>query len=74
MFRKAVPYEIPPKIVERVSKLPTPDLVSWADQALYTTGRNMTASLRDGGTEALDEALTGAQVLLAIAEELRRRR
>lgn len=71
--KKYVDAAIPEKIVQRVSKLPTPDLVAWADQALYTTGRYVTAHVRDHSPEALDEAVTGSQVLLAIAEEMRRR-
>ena len=74
MFRnKTVDAGIPVKIVERVSKMSRDDLVAWSDQAIYTTGRYLTQYGRDGLEENLSEAHTGAQVLLAVTEELRKR-
>lgn len=74
MFRRnTVAAEIPDKILQRVKKLPSEDLVTWADQAIYTTGRYLTAHLRDASPENIDEAITGAQVLLAITGELKGR-
>lgn len=70
---KAVAAEIPEKILQRVEKLSTSDLIAWADQALYTTGRYLTAHIKDSDPALMDEARTGAQVLLAIADELKRR-
>lgn len=64
---------IPQKILARVRRLQTSDLVDWSDQALYTTGRMVTAYQRDRNPEYLREALTGAQVSLAIMEEMTRR-
>lgn len=71
--RKDIPTGIPEHIVRRVGMLPTGDLVEWADQAIYTTGRYLTLHQRTRDLADLDEALTGAQVLLAITEEMRRR-
>lgn len=75
MWRKNsnVPSGIPQKIIDRVAVLPTPDLVQWADQAIYTTGRSLTSHMRENSADMLNEALTGAQVLLAITEEIGRR-
>lgn len=71
--KKHVESGIPEKIVTRVRKLPTSDLVDWADQAIYTTGRCLTTYQRERNPQFLQEAQTGAQVLLAITEEMLRR-
>lgn len=71
--RKDVPSGIPQKIIDRVAMLHTPDLVQWADQAIYTTGRSLTSHIREPSADLLAEALTGARVLLAITEEIARR-
>lgn len=71
--KKRVETGIPKKIITRVRKLPTSDLVDWADQAIYTTGRCLTQFQRDRDLQFLYEAQTGAQVLLAITEEMTRR-
>jgi hypothetical protein len=70
---KTVDPGIPAHIVRRVEKMSRDDLVMWADQAIYTSGRYMTAYLKNPSPENLDEATTGAQVLLAIVNEMRRR-
>ena len=71
--RRSVDPGIPERIVNRVRKCATSDLVDWSDQALFTTGRELTAFQRDRKPEHLDEALVGAQVLLAITQEIARR-
>ena len=71
--KKRVDAGIPEKIVSRVSKLPTSDLVDWSDQAIYTVGRCLTQFQRDREPQYLQEAQTGAQVLLAITDEMLRR-
>jgi hypothetical protein len=45
----------------------------WSDQAIYSAGRNLSAYLKDSNPDQLAEATTGAQVLLAIVTEIRRR-
>jgi hypothetical protein len=72
MWRKSSPPK-GDKISRRVGSLPRADLVTWSDQALYAVGRNLTAYQRDPLPEYLYEAQEGAQVLLAIVEEIRRR-
>jgi hypothetical protein len=72
--RRTVDPGIPEHVTRRVAKLSTEDLVMWADQAIYTSGRYLTLHLKDRTTpEYLNEATTGAQVLLAIVTEIRRR-
>lgn len=74
MFRtKTVDAGIPEKVVKRARMLSNEDLVTWADQAIYSTGRYLTAHLREATSENIDEARTGAQVLLAITDEMKRR-
>lgn len=45
----------------------------WADQAIYTTGRYLTEYHKSRDMHFLDEAVTGAQVLNAVVEELKKR-
>ena len=71
--RKNEPIGIPSHITRRVESLHTSDLTDWADQAIYTTGRYLTQYLKTRESAELDEAETGAQVLMAIIAELRRR-
>jgi hypothetical protein len=74
MFRsKRLPTGISEKVVKRVGMLPASDLVDWADQAIYSTGRSLTSYMRDRSPEALREAHVGAEVILAIVEEIQRR-
>lgn len=54
----------------RVSKLSTPDLVKWADQALFGIGRNLTDWGRDPVYHYIDEAQLGANALLVVMNEL----
>lgn len=61
------------KISKRLSRLPEPDLIAWGDQAIYSTGRYLTAYQRERLPEYLDEAQAGAEALLAVVEEVRRR-
>lgn len=72
MWRKRAP-EVDSKIAKRLSRLPEADLVAWGDQAIYATGRYLTAYQRERLPEYLDEARSGAEVLLAVVEEIRRR-
>jgi len=74
MFRsKTVDAGIPEKVTSRAEKMSREDLIAWSDQAIYTTGRCLTQYSREGAPEHLMDALTGAQVLLATVQEIRRR-
>ena len=45
MFRRRKPLkeELPEKVVRRARMIPTPDLLDWAENALYTAHRNLSA-------------------------------
>lgn len=74
MWNKKPPVTgIPPKITSRAQVLERADLTLWADQAISIAGRYLTMYQRSGDPAHLYEAQTGAQVLLAIVEEIRRR-
>lgn len=69
--RKAPPPSVvPDHIRTRVARLATPDLMPWADQALYTAGRCLTRYARHPRQDSLDEAVNAARVLLAIMDEM----
>lgn len=72
MWRKRPP-EGDSKIAKRLSRLPEADLVAWADQAIYSTGRYLTAYQRERLPEYLEEARSGAEALLEVVDEIRRR-
>lgn len=61
------------RILKRAQKLSRRDLVTWADQAIYSVGRNLTAYEREADPAFLDEASTGAEVLRVLIEEIRQR-
>ena len=61
------------KIAKRVSGIGTPDLVMWAENALYVIGKEITHHQRDKNIDSLHEVRMGAEALLAIADELIKR-
>lgn len=61
------------KIAKRVSKIPTGDLTTWADQSIYEMGRLLSAYERNRTKEAMDELSTGAEALHAVVHELNKR-
>jgi hypothetical protein len=61
------------KIEKRVASIATPDLVSWAENALFVIGKELTGWMKSKSPTQLDEALLGAEALLAIAKELKKR-
>jgi hypothetical protein len=61
------------KIQKRISKLPTPELVSWAENALYIIGKEITGWQRSSNKELLMDSELGAEALLEIIKELKRR-
>lgn len=59
------------KLEIRVSKLPTADLVQWAEQALYGIGRSLSTYQRSTENEEfLDEAVMGAEALHVVLKEV----
>jgi hypothetical protein len=61
------------KIEQRVEKLSTPDLVQWAEHALYSIGRNLTDYIRSNDKNVLEETVLGAEAMLAVMQELKNR-
>ena len=57
----------------RAARIATPDLSMWAEQALTSIGRTVRDWHGDDATFALQEAEMGAEALLAVIRELRRR-
>lgn len=60
-------------IQKRVARIATPDLQGWAEQALTALGRSLRDFQRSGVEDALEEAEMGAEALLEVVRELRRR-
>lgn len=57
----------------RAARIPTPELLSWADQAIFGIGRHMDRYRRSGISEDLQEAVSGAAALYAVLSEVERR-
>lgn len=56
-----------------MEKIGTTDLVLWAENALFVIGKNLTQWTREHDDALLAEAHMGAEALLAITEELKKR-
>lgn len=63
----------PTKLQQRVEKIGTTDLVTWSENALYVIGKNLTHWQRTHEAELLEEAHMGAEALIAITTELKKR-
>lgn len=61
------------KVAKRISKIPTGELEMWIDQANYELGRCMSLYMKSRDTHYLQEALTGAEALHAVVDELNKR-
>jgi hypothetical protein len=63
----------PTKLEQRVSKIGTSELVSWAENSLYVIGKELTHFQKEHDQTMLDDALLGAEALTAIVKELMKR-
>lgn len=63
----------PEKVAKRVSKIPTGELETWAEQALTEIGRCLSKYGKAREKVYLDEALAGSEALHAVIDELHRR-
>jgi hypothetical protein len=63
----------PTKLEKRVAMISTPELVTWAENALYVIGKEVTGWMRTKEDHLLDEALIGGEALVAIVKELQKR-
>jgi hypothetical protein len=71
IFKKAgLPQ--PSTLQRRVANISTPELIIWAENSLFAIGKNIVHHQRDG-IEAILEAELGADALLAIIHELKKR-
>ncbi len=72
IFSKDGPQQLT-KLQKRVAKIGTSELIMWAENSLFVIGKNLTHWGKEQNDFLLDEAHTGAQALLAITEELKKR-
>jgi len=61
------------RLERRVAKISTPDLAQWADQTLYTLGRELSQWQKHRDVLHLEEAETCAEALLAVVREIKSR-
>ena len=61
------------KMEKRVSGIGTSDLIMWAENALFVIGKEVTHHQRNKNMDALLEAELGAEALLVIVRELKKR-
>lgn len=61
------------KVAKRVSKIPTMELEMWIEQSIYEVGRCMSLYQKNREGTFLTEALTGAEALHAVVDELHKR-
>lgn len=75
LFKKKEPWVKPfdEKIVKRVQKIPTGELVLWVDQSMYNLGKCLTQFEKTRDLNVLKEALTGAEAIHAVVDELHTR-
>jgi hypothetical protein len=71
IFKKDGPPQ-PTKLEKRVSGIGTTELVMWAENSLAVIGKGVYHHQRDG-IEGLLDAEIGAEALLAIVRELKKR-
>jgi hypothetical protein len=73
LLKKKVGNQHQTKIQKRVSKISTPDLIAWSENALFVIGKELTAYQRSFNKDLLEEADMGAEALYAITQELKKR-
>lgn len=75
MFKKKEVWTKPfsERIAKRVKKIPTGELTMWADQAMLDLGRCISQYDRTREPAILAEALTGAEAIHAVIDELNTR-
>jgi hypothetical protein len=66
-------YHPQTKIQKRIHKLPTSELVSWSENALFVIGRDLTYWIKSNDKALLTEVELGAEALYEIVQELKRR-
>jgi hypothetical protein len=61
------------RVQRRVKSLPTPELLTWTDQIMYSVGRNLSSWQKTQHKDNLSEARLGAESLSAILDTLSER-
>jgi hypothetical protein len=61
------------KLQKRVAGISTPELITWAENALFVIGKEVTGWARSRDVALLEEADLGAEALYAITQELKKR-
>jgi hypothetical protein len=61
-------------VSRRAARLPSEDLVSWAETTVTAVGRSFGDWQREGKQEGLDEARLSVAALAVVLDELNRRR
>jgi hypothetical protein len=61
------------KIQKRIGKLSTPELIGWVEASLFAIGRDTFAWQKNHDKAIIDELEMGAEALLEIMRELKRR-
>lgn len=61
------------KVAKRVSKIPTPDLTNWIEQAMSETNRALVNYQKGNDVINLEDLVLGAEAINALASELYKR-
>lgn len=71
-WKKSEPWTKPfsEKVAKRVSRIPTGELILWADQSLFDLGRCLSTYEKTKDKVYLEEALLGAEAVHAVINEL----
>lgn len=71
--KKQAGPQLPTKLMTRVAKIPTSELIQWSENSLFQIGKYLTHYQGDNNPDMLEEAHMGAEALLAITSELKKR-
>jgi len=63
----------PEKLANRVSRIPTSELASWADQSISELGRCISEWEKTRNPVYMEEALNGAEAMHAVVNEMYKR-
>jgi hypothetical protein len=72
--RKPQEQSPPSKLQRRVERLPTSDLLNWAEQAVNSLGRDLSDWRKGGPNDLLVEAELALEALTVTVQELKVRR
>jgi hypothetical protein len=71
--KKQAGHQPQTKVEKRVSRISTPELIIWMEQATISVGKHIAHWQRDQSSDDLNEVVMAAEVFHAIAKELKRR-